>query len=156
MTQGVLVIKHYLKRVGSSFQSLYNAFPSFVKILCSSSSFSLQMDTSNGEKSFLSFLSCGKVTSFFCCFFSGTPGFLHSSELKRPVRATRHPLLRSSSAQGGEEESDCVSRRSLIPPSVTVSRGSSLQTPRSCLFRLRPLPLPSRLLPYPSPPLPPA
>lgn len=28
----VLVIKHYLKRVGSSFQSLYNAFPSFVKI----------------------------------------------------------------------------------------------------------------------------
>lgn len=32
MTQGVLVIKHYLKRVGSSFQSLYNACPSFVKI----------------------------------------------------------------------------------------------------------------------------
>lgn len=109
-----------------------------------------------GRNLFFLFSPVEKSQVFFCCFFSGTPGFLHSSELKRPVRATRHPLLRSSSAQGGEEESDCVSRRSLIPPSVTVSRGSSLETPRSCLFRLRPLPLPSHLLPYPSPPLPPA
>lgn len=60
MTQGVLVIKHYLKRVGSSFQSLYNAFPSFVKIHVRLH-FSLQMDFSNSETSF----SCGKVTSIF-------------------------------------------------------------------------------------------
>ena len=64
MTQGVLVIKDYLKHFGSSFQSLYNAFPSFVKIFCSSSSFSLQMDYSDSENSF-SFSPVEKSQVFF-------------------------------------------------------------------------------------------
>lgn len=83
-----------------------------------------------GEKSFLSFLSCGKVTSFFVLFFfSGTPGFLHSSELKRPVRATRHPLLRSSSVQGG--------RRNLIVSPGGVWFLLQSPSPAALVFRRR-------------------
>lgn len=66
---------------------------------------------SNHEKLF----SCGKVTSIF----SGTPGFLHSSELKQTVRVTRHHLLHFFLCSG--RGCDCVSWRSLSPLLVSIS-----------------------------------